>query len=427
MGASNSRSCSLFFFEEKRDSPETSSSSSSVILNLPTDDSFEDALNSAKGKRKNPNNQNTPEFVEHALKSLPVSKLHPDLVERACQIVRKWHADFPFQVFRKVVKGDRVAKEFNESGPVIKSVVDFVNNEFETPENEDERITIIDLCSGFGYLAMFLAEILPSSKVKRIHCIDKEWPQFNERPKKNRLTNQHIVDLSAEESDNGKSWSPKYGKIEVSTRKVNLKEYSQVKSMDVHLWGETKWKKSPVIILGIHLCGTLSFKAVEMFNAHRNAIKLILKPCCLPNWTLVRAYAEHMDPQRDHFGPFGSKKFCVKTHDVCARGKWKKNKWIGPDRYTLKPKFETWTNALCDAVEEIGVDKEIRRIKVQETGGFQNLYIFAKRTELGDDAIETDWNRNLRVFSTWNGGEAHRWHPDGRGRGTHVKDIKASS
>ena len=31
--------------------------------------------------------------------------------------------------------------------------------------------------------------------------------------------------------------------------------------------------------------GTLSVKAVEMFNHHRNASLLCLKPCCLPEWT----------------------------------------------------------------------------------------------------------------------------------------------
>jgi hypothetical protein len=199
--------------------------------------------------------------------------------------------------------------------------------------------------------------------------------------------------------------------------------------MSIHVFGETRQLKSPIVILGIHLCGTLSFKACELFNANANAIKLILKPCCLPNWAIVHQYSDYLDPPTDYFGPFGSQRFYVKTRDVCAKGKWKKNTWIGPPRQTLEPKFNLWAETLCRSVEDVGVNKKLERIEVQETGGFQNAYIFADREKIhpddddDDDAtiITTDWNRNRRRFPTWNGGEAGAWHPDGRGRGTHFK------
>jgi hypothetical protein len=40
--------------------------------------------------------------------------------------------------------------------------------------------------------------------------------------------------------------------------------------------------EGPVIVLAVHLCGTLSLHAAELFNAHRQSIALALKPCCLP-------------------------------------------------------------------------------------------------------------------------------------------------
>ena len=44
----------------------------------------------------------------------------------------------------------------------------------------------------------------------------------------------------------------------------------------------------PVLILGVHLCGTLSLRAVDLFNQHPQARLLILKPCCLPGMVQSR-------------------------------------------------------------------------------------------------------------------------------------------
>ena len=38
----------------------------------------------------------------------------------------------------------------------------------------------------------------------------------------------------------------------------------------------------PVIIAGIHLCGTLALKAISLFNRVPSVSMLCLKPCCLP-------------------------------------------------------------------------------------------------------------------------------------------------
>ena len=164
-----------------------------------------------------------------------------------------------------------------------------------------------------------------------------------------------------------------------------------------------------------------------MFNANANAFKLILKPCCLPNWEIVNAYKYHtFNTPEHHFGPFGSQKFIVKTRDVCARGKWKKNKWIGPPRSSLEPKFNVWTETLCKSIEDRGVVKNVQKIEIQTDGGFQNAYIFADRIKTSEEPITTsDWTRGKRAYPTWNGGEAFAWHPDGRGRGTHIKKVVA--
>jgi hypothetical protein len=41
-------------------------------------------------------------------------------------------------------------------------------------------------------------------------------------------------------------------------------------------------KGGPIILVAIHLCGTLSLKAVELFNNNPRVQYFCLKPCCLP-------------------------------------------------------------------------------------------------------------------------------------------------
>ena len=39
---------------------------------------------------------------------------------------------------------------------------------------------------------------------------------------------------------------------------------------------------------------------------------------------------------------------------MCAQGKWRGNRWCGPPRSHLRPKFEKWCDALCRAVDVSG-------------------------------------------------------------------------
>ena len=40
---------------------------------------------------------------------------------------------------------------------------------------------------------------------------------------------------------------------------------------------------SPAMLLGVHLCGLLSLRCVELFNECPAFCTLALKPCCLPD------------------------------------------------------------------------------------------------------------------------------------------------
>ena len=53
-------------------------------------------------------------------------------------------------------------KEFEETVPIIEKTIHYI----ETSVDESSPVTILDLCSGFGYLGMFLSELLPPAKVE---------------------------------------------------------------------------------------------------------------------------------------------------------------------------------------------------------------------------------------------------------------------
>jgi hypothetical protein len=180
--------------------------------------------------------------------------------------------------------------------------------------------------------------------------------------------------------------------------------------------------------------GTLSVKAVEMFNHHRNASLLCLKPCCLPEWThtythdawvfqkttVVRGENEDKDvlgsnPGKDekngnakdeakedsndnsndfntssqtnndtsndstHNLPQQHLQHNIPTQEVCAPGKWIHNKWVGPPRSHLKVKFDLWTDHLCRGVDVLDTEKQIQHVPIQMEGGYQNLFVFAER------------------------------------------------
>ena len=54
--------------------------------------------------------------------------------------------------------------ELDESAPVIQHARDQLAK-MPTPTDPSGKATVLDLCSGFGYLSMFLSEMLPPEKV----------------------------------------------------------------------------------------------------------------------------------------------------------------------------------------------------------------------------------------------------------------------
>jgi len=258
---------------------------------------------------------------------------------------------------------------------------------------------------------MILSEILPPSMVDTIVLMDKAWPMNNETSiQKHHINWDHIY-------PSGHSvlgWP-----IPLTTSKQDLKSKRQLDNICQHYSTNNGHR---VIMLAIHLCGTLSIKAIQMFNTNPAIKFLALKPCCLPG--MVHA-------KRHEIFLLGNHKFDSK--DVCIHGKWKRNQWVGgPPRSHIKERFQVWSSHLyCGIIEDDTENEETAtkkddtatsskgtetavatttttnttgskiqkmhcRIMVQNQGGFQNDFLFAQRPLTrrdGNTTTSTIWDR----------------------------------
>lgn len=178
------------------------------------------------------------DWTRKQLQKESINKIYPHLIEPCLNAMRGWHSRVNTKTWRRLTRKNLV-KEFNEQAPVLDYILKLVN---DIELKEDEKVTILDLCSGFGYLAMTLSELLPKEKVRRIWLIDKAWPLRNQVPKEKNISWDHIY------VGEGVSKWP----IELETRRTNL-----TKSTDKRQLGGVCWEgrgEGPVVMLGIHLC-----------------------------------------------------------------------------------------------------------------------------------------------------------------------------
>eukprot|EP00985_Skeletonema_marinoi_P034508 scaffold44103_cov161-Skeletonema_marinoi.AAC.5 len=325
-------------------------------------------------------------WLQNQVQDAPGRNTYASTYEDSLTAIVNWRKRYRGnpQVWKRIFKKDRVVKELIESAPVIEFVKRAMDN-----QDDDEKFTIIDLCSGKGYLSMFLSEILPKEKVEKFILVDKAWAIANKKTttelKPHHMNWDHIygttVNMDGEESSYFTTWP-----IPLYTSKQDLKDSCNQRQMTKHFFNKID---GPVIILAVHLCGTLSLKAIDMFN--NNQVKLFaLKPCCLPQMV----YANRGDVFR-----IGQHEFDAK--DVCSNGQYNKGNWLGPPRWHLQPRFNYWADNLFKGID-VGGSSSLEQDGSKESGyrvsmashdgikvkddiviqvddGFQNTYIFAER------------------------------------------------
>ena len=106
-------------------------------------------------------------------------------------------------------------------------------------------IVVLDLCSGFGYLAMFLSELLPAERVAKIVLVDIRWPPHGVTPQPHHLGDEHLT---------APGWP-----VRLTTSRCDLKCASDRRNLAAAFLSQG----APAMLLGVHLCGILSVRAVE--------------------------------------------------------------------------------------------------------------------------------------------------------------------
>mmetsp|Transcript_40743 Transcript_40743/g.84781 ORF Transcript_40743/g.84781 Transcript_40743/m.84781 type:complete len:229 (-) Transcript_40743:19-705(-) len=195
----------------------------------------------------------------------------------------------------------------------------------------------------------------------------------------------HIYGLTPQENNNTyyDTWP-----IPLVTSRQDLKQKGTHRTLQKRYFQPNK---SRVLLLAVHLCGTLSLRAVELFNQNPETIVFMaLKPCCLPPMIHTQrneVFALEGRQQQKH-------SFAAEL--VCSNGRFRGNRWHGPPRWHLEHKFQTWAENLFFGVDvddatdqneqrETSHDQKARvQVTVQREGGFQNSFIFAQRAPISD-------------------------------------------
>ena len=270
----------------------------------------------------------------------------------------------------------KCVKELAECLPVLRQAAAAIN---QLPLQGGERATVLDLCSGKGYLAMFLADggLVDAERVERITLVDSAFPPLGGDPQPHHI---HIDHLAGVARATGLSYAAS-APIRLDVTKRNLKKRRQLQQLlERHVLGAT----GPVVILAVHLCGTLALRAVDLFNDGGGKVTMLaLKPCCLP-----AQVPDELKLERT---------FTIGTHqfpasEVTARGKWVSRSagngktWQGPPRAHLEPRFERWAAHLLRGMEVgEGGERRLERVQVQAES-YQNVFLFARRANARDVA-----------------------------------------
>lgn len=297
-------------------------------------------------------------FLQELIDEAPdLYKDYTSVFHKCADCVGKWRQRYRGNnvLWKRLFKRDRVVKEVIEAIPIIDEVDQWIRQ-----HQVSQNVTIIDLCSGKGYLSMILSEYLPPDKVKKFVLVDKAWPMCFAEPQPHHMNWDHIYANYSEGRSYFTTWP-----IPLHTSKQNLKIASAFRGLVKRLS-----TNDPVLVLGVHLCGTLSIQAINLFQQLPASKLLILKPCCLPGML----YAKEQDN-------FEVGRYRFPTKEVCAPGSFRGNDWEGPPRWQLQGKFEKWCMHLYEALKEHDDVKSsrIREIKVQSKGGYQNTFLFAEK------------------------------------------------
>lgn len=323
-------------------------------------------------------------WLASELRDAPGRRVYAEVFDDAVRCVVAWRRRYRGnpRLWKQLMRPERVVKELVECAPVIAAARALVHGHVLA---DGERFTVVDLCSGKGFLSMFLSEMLPAEKVAHCVLVDKAWPLHRAsadgaaaaepvQPRSQQINAAHIYG-----GHDGASYFEDWP-VPLHTSKQNLKKPRTLRDVGEHLIDRAP---GPCLLLGVHLCGTLSLKAIELFNRHPNARLLALKPCCLPNMAHADRDETFEIRSAVEIGSAGGVVHVFAAKDVCAHGSFRgrHDAWDGPPRAHLKPRFDAWARHLAAGVDAApsGGRAALEHSAVQVDGGYQNAFIFGER------------------------------------------------
>eukprot|EP00980_Cylindrotheca_fusiformis_P015251 scaffold4239_cov80-Cylindrotheca_fusiformis.AAC.8 len=320
---------------------------------------------------------------ELKLENSQLDQEYPQVFNKIAHCILKWRKRYQGNstLWNRIFKKDRVVKEAIESVPVIHAVDLWMRT--------NENVTIIDLCSGKGYLSMILSEYLndddedpkekeeeeerqqqqrPRRKVNKFILIDKAWPLCHSIPKPHHISWEHIYGDVTEENPKFQYYDT--WPIPLVTSKQDLKQSITLRQL------QRRFQQDD-----------------NSDDDGPRAHALILKPCCLPGICYEK--------RQEYFEILGNtNKYKFLTKDVCASGKWKsktkvQGRWKGPPRWHLESKFHKWCHHLYEGIQTMEDTTKCLKltIPVQTKGGYQNTFLFAEKSSPYSQAMWEDLSK----------------------------------
>ncbi|GAB5370683.1 hypothetical protein AAMO2058_001514300 [Amorphochlora amoebiformis] len=193
-----------------------------------------------------------------------------------------WVNKLRHPAFKNMVNNKKLKKEVREAYAAIRQIRRFIRHKRArskplkdkgevacTAKSIDaQNLLIFDLCSGKGFTASIMTHVFPNAKIL---MIDKDC--------KMKLTHLSILPkvkfkYADVHSDCLAQW--------IARSALNEKKNSAANDTKAENYPCPEWNKLVVVLLGIHLCGTLSTTAVRLFNEIVEIDCMVLCPCCMP-------------------------------------------------------------------------------------------------------------------------------------------------
>jgi hypothetical protein len=173
-----------------------------------------------------------------------------------------------------------ITKEVTESWSIY-SALSTLCQELNVGKADEEELCFVDLCCGKGLTTGLLSVLYPQSTCVAVDLLGMDaLPHFMSSCAVTATSDNHVVEddkSGSFKNDDMPSFiinNATYWKLDIMKDSFQHDLASEFKTVE-------KKKKVPILV-GMHLCGNLSLRAIELFQNITEIRGIVLAPCCLP-------------------------------------------------------------------------------------------------------------------------------------------------